>query len=215
MMAAREPHTDFCARFAKITGLGESLAQAVYEHGIATLEDAELAAYDGRLARIPGFGKRRIETVKRTLDKALGHPTPKSPLFPRPDVATLLDLDAAYRRQAERGDLPCVAPHRFNPEHHAWLPVWHTQRQGWKFTVMYSNTAQAYQLGKRRDWVIIVYEHDDEADHCTIVTEYRGTLQGRRVVRGRERECRDHYYRDNSVADEVRAWARQQKALFT
>ena len=41
----------------------------------------------------------------------------------------------------------------------------------------------------------MIYFHDD--DHVerqrTVVTETRGPLQGRRVVRGREAECRAWY----------------------
>jgi len=63
-------------------------------------------------------------------------------------------------------------------------------RDGWSFTVMYSNTELAHRLGRTRDWVII-YFHEPHAPEAqaTIVTEHQGSLRGRRVVRGREREC--------------------------
>ena len=35
--------------------------------------------------------------------------------------------------------------------------------------------------------------HDHQEYQCTVVTEFRGPLRGKRVVRGRERECRDIY----------------------
>ena len=60
---------------------------------------------------------------------------------------------------------------------------------------MYSNTARAHELGKTDDWVVIYYEQDGEEDQCTVVTETRGPLAGRRVVRGREQECREYYRR--------------------
>ena len=81
-------------------------------------------------------------------------------------------------------------PRRFNPERRAWLPVLHTERDGWSCTALYSNTARAHELGTTRDWVIVYYERDGDEDQCTVVTERHGPLAGRRVVRGREAECR-------------------------
>jgi hypothetical protein len=40
-----------------------------------------------------------------------------------------------------------------------------------------------------RDWVVVFWERDGDEDQCTVVTERRGPLRGRRVVRGREAEC--------------------------
>ena len=49
-------------------------------------------------------------------------------------------------------------------------------------------------LGRTRDWVVIYYAGGDHAEaQCTVVTETRGALRGRRVVRGREEECRALY----------------------
>jgi putative hydrolase len=61
---------------------------------------------------------------------------------------------------------------------------------------MFSNTARAHELRKTQDWVVIYYydDHQQEGQH-TLVTETHGPLQGQRVVRGREAECR-RYYRD-------------------
>ena len=39
-----------------------------------------------------------------------------------------------------------------------------------------------------RDWVVIYFERDGHEGQCTIVTEYRGPLTEKRVVRGRENE---------------------------
>lgn len=122
----------------------------------------------------------------------------------------LLDLDAEYRGLAARGELPLVAPLRFNPEGHAWLPVWHTERGGFDVTVMYSNTARAFELGKRRDWVIIVYKRGMQDDHATVVTEHQGMLEGRRVIRARERECMRHYL-GHRIRPEIRAWVHEMR----
>jgi hypothetical protein len=66
----------------------------------------------------------------------------------------------------------------------------------WHFTALFSNTATAHQLGRTRDWVVIHFYDDDHAERQrTVVTEVRGALRGRRVVRGREPECRACYER--------------------
>ena len=106
-----------------------------------------------------------------------------------PDVGTLLAIDAEYRRKAETGLLHTIAPRRFNPEHEAWLPVMHVRREGRPFTALYSNTERAHYLHRTHDWVVIFYGDGQ----CTVVTEYRGALAGRRVVRGREPECLAYY----------------------
>jgi putative hydrolase len=70
------------------------------------------------------------------------------------------------------------------------LPILHTDRDGWHFTALFSNTARAHQLGKVDDWVVI-YFHEEGGGEAqrTIVTETQGPLAGRRIVRGRERDC--------------------------
>ncbi len=110
----------------------------------------------------------------------------------RPSVEDLLDVDREYRAKAAAGRLALIAPKRLNPQGKAWLPVLHTQRGGWHFTALYSNTARAHELGRTRDWVVVYYydgEHREQ--QCTVVTETRGALAGKRVVRGREPECRE------------------------
>jgi putative hydrolase len=60
---------------------------------------------------------------------------------------------------------------------------------------LYSNTARAHQLKQTKDWVVIYfYDKEHHEGQHTVVTETRGTLIGKRVVRGRESECRDHYF---------------------
>jgi len=44
---------------------------------------------------------------------------------------------------------------------------------------LYSNTAQAHQLGRTRDWVVIYYYDDQHAEgQHTVVTETRETQPG-------------------------------------
>ena len=54
--------------------------------------------------------------------------------------------------------------------------------------------ALAHELGTTRDWVVVYFHADAGGEgQRTVVTETRGVLAGRRVVRGREDECRAHY----------------------
>jgi hypothetical protein len=111
-----------------------------------------------------------------------------------PPVEWLLDVDRAYRAGAQADTLPKIAPRRFNPDGKAWLPVLHTARGDWHFTALYSNTARAHELGRVRDWVVLYAEDKDHAERqYTVVTPSGGPLAGRRVVRGREAECRAWY----------------------
>jgi hypothetical protein len=90
--------------------------------------------------------------------------------------------------------LRTIAPKRFNPEGKAWLPVLQTERGDWHFTALYSNTAKAHELGRTRDWVVMYFYDTDHVERQrTVVTESRGPLAGRRVVRGREGECQQFY----------------------
>jgi hypothetical protein len=36
-------------------------------------------------------------------------------------------------------------------------PDFHTERNDWRFTVLFSNTAQAHQLERTRDWVVVYF----------------------------------------------------------
>jgi hypothetical protein len=105
-----------------------------------------------------------------------------------------LDVDREYREKAAAKQLRLIAPKRFNPKNEAWLPVLHTERGQWQFTALYSNTALAHSLGRTRDWVVIYFQSDSYAEgQRTIVTETQGPIKSRRVVRGRENECAEHY----------------------
>lgn len=186
--------------FQGVPGIGPQLAQRMHETlHVDTLEALETAAHDGRLEAVPGVGTRRAAAWRATLGSMLDRIRPRDhaalPAPARqPPVATLLEVDREYRRSAEAGSLPTIAPKRFNPEAKAWLPVLHTRSGDWHFTALYSNTATAHKLKRTHDWVV-VYFYDDshvEGQH-TVVTETHGPLTGRRVVRGRETECRELY----------------------
>lgn len=112
-----------------------------------------------------------------------------------PDVDVLLEIDREYREKARAGQLPKIAPRRFNADGKAWLPVLHTRFGPWHFTSLFSNTERAHELHRTYDWVVIFFsESGGEEGQATIVTERRGTLAGERVVRGREPECARYYH---------------------
>ncbi|KAA9004982.1 helix-hairpin-helix domain-containing protein [Histidinibacterium aquaticum] len=185
------------ALFRTIPGIGATLAHRIAGAGdIETLEELEMALRLGD-ARISGIGPRRRQAILASLSECLSR-FQRAPLQgqPReePPVSLLLDADALYRRKAEAGELTRIAPKRFNPEGQAWLPIMHARRGDWHLTVLFSNTARAHELNRTLDWVVIYFHRDGEPEaRRTIVTERRGPLRGRRVVRGRESECEAHY----------------------
>ncbi len=189
--------TDPAALFQAIPGIGRSLAQRIHETlHVDTLEGLEAAAHDGRLREVPRVGARRAAAIRAALTDMLDRtrPSRRRPTRPvdgdEPSVDDLLDVDREYREQAAVGSLPTIAPRRFNPEGSSWLPVLHTTRGDWHYTALFSNTAKAHELGKTHDWVVLYFYDDEHVEkQRTVVTESRGALAGRRVVRGREAEC--------------------------
>ena len=187
----------------RLPGVGAKLAHRLHDElGCMTLEELEQAAHDGRLARVEGIGAKKAETIRAALAGMLGarrrHRAPTRSLVDRPSVEALLAVDAEYRSLARRGALPTIAPRRFNPEHRRWLPVHHCARVGWLFTALFSNTKRAHDLGRTNDWVVIYYHRDRHEDQCTVVTIASGVWAGRRVVRGREDECRALFERPSA-----------------
>ncbi len=181
-----------------VPGIGPRLAWKLHhELGIDSLESLELAAYDGRLERIAGFGPKRLAGIREVLAQRLQRVRTRAstPNHEPPTVGELLDVDREYRERVDRADLPTIAPRRFNPHHTAWLPVLHTDRGGHHYTALYSNTARAHQLGRTHDWVVVYYDGGLGEGQCTVITAERGVQRGRRIVRGREEECAELYRR--------------------
>jgi len=186
--------------FRTIPGVGPELATRIHDTlHVDTLEELETAAHDGRLEGVAGLGKRKVAAIRASLAEMLDRRrlvrrAAAGPAVSLPSVAALLEVDAEYREKAEGNELPKIAPKRFNPSGEAWLPILHAARGDWHFTALFSNTARAHELEKTRDWVVIYFYDTDHVERqCTVVTETRGALAGRRVVRGREDECRRHY----------------------
>jgi hypothetical protein len=179
--------------FQSLPGVGPALARDIHDclH-VDTLEALESAAHDGSLLTVPGIGERRAAAIRAGVAAALGRGQARRRAHgPVPGVGLLLDIDAEYRDKAAAGELPRIAPRRFNPEGKAWLPILHAEKGGWHFTALFSNTARAHELGRTGDWVVIYFYDDEHREaQCTVVTETHGPMEGQRVVRGREAECR-------------------------
>jgi hypothetical protein len=182
------------ALLATVPGIGRALARRLHEElGVGSLEELEAAAHDGRLERLRGFRGKRLAGIRDALgarlDRSRSRRSAAADVEPLPAVDELLDVDREYRERAARGELPRIAPRRFNPEHEAWLPILHTARGGRHYTALYSNTARAHQLGRTRDWVVLYCDGGRGERRYTVVTGSQGPLAGRRLVRGREAEC--------------------------
>jgi len=183
--------------FQTVPGVGPELAHVIHDElHVDSLEALEIAAHDGRLMAIKGVGPRRAAAIRAGLANILGRRRISRRPAHGPGISALLSVDREYRARARAGELPKIAPRRFNPDGEKWLPILHTKRGGWQFTVLFSNTARAHQLARTKDWVVIYFYGGDhhEGQH-TVVTETRGPLHNLRVVRGREAECRTFYRR--------------------
>jgi hypothetical protein len=194
--------------FTTVPGISGKLAHRIHRQlDIDTLEDLELAAFDGRLQTVTGIGYRRASAIRDSVAAILNRSSRRRARGARrvekaqdsadstdhPPVDIILDIDTQYRKRAGAGELKTIAPRRFNPEGKSWLPIMHVEKNGWQFTALFSNTARAHDLNKTRDWVVIYYERDAAEGQCTVVTEPTGPLKGHRVVRGREKACRAYY----------------------
>ena len=104
-----------------------------------------------------------------------------------------MQVDQEYREKSQKGLLPQIAPRRFNPKGIAWLPIYHCSHGIWHYTALFSNTPMAHQMNKTNDWVVIYYDNGKREGQATVVTAYRGILEGKLIVRGRETECEAYY----------------------
>ena len=184
--------------FMTLPGIGPEFAARIHEQlGVESLLELEAALRDGRLARVPGIGRKRLQAIQETLRSRLHlpRPTPMPTLHPadEPSVEELLDVDREYRKKAAAGELRLISPRRNNPSGKAWLPVMHTQRAERHYTALYSNTARAHSLGMTHDWLIIYRDDDGGHGQWTVLTSQFRPLRGRRIIRGRESECAVFY----------------------
>jgi len=169
-----------------IPSIGPQLAHRLHEElGIESLPELELALEDGRLLGLSGFGPRRIQAIRNGLGMFMKtYRKPEGPRGTPPQNETLLALDLEYREKATNGSLHKIKPRRMNPEGATWLPIWHVDRDGYHFTLLYSNSATAHRAGKTKDWVVIFYESTSSSGQVTAITSSQGTTKGQRVIRG-------------------------------
>jgi hypothetical protein len=181
--------------FQTVPMIGPALARQIHDRlGLDTLEALEAAAYDGRLATLKGIGPRRVESLRHSLTEMLARRRPRRAPFDlqQPSVPDILAVDQGYRSNVDQ--LPTIKPRRFNPTGDARLPILHTERDGWQFTALFSNSPTAHRFGKNRDWVVIYFERlDQPEEQITVVTEHGGPLDGKRVIRGQEKACEEYY----------------------
>jgi hypothetical protein len=186
--------SDPVALLASVPGIGSTLAERIHDAlGIESLEQLELAANDGHLATVPGLGAKRLDGIRDALATRLRARRRRATSDSLPTVGEILDVDREYRARAVAGELPLIAPRRFNPAGERWLPILHTTRGDRHYTVLFSNTAAAHHFGRSRDWVVVYFDGGDGERQCTVVTATKGPLARRRIVRGRESECVAHY----------------------
>jgi putative hydrolase len=165
-----------------IPGVGERLAGLIEEY----VKSGEMELLESLRKEVKPEDLEKVRAAKKE------HPasSPEAPLIP---VSLILEIDGEYREKAAARKLKLIAPKLLNPGKKAWLPILAASRKGWKFTVMFSNTATAHKLGKTDDWVVVYYQSGKGENQCTVVTEMRGPLKGKRVIRGRESECKKFY----------------------
>ena len=190
--------------FQTLPGIGPRLAARIAgEAHLETLEDLE-AALGSDAPELRFLGPRRRGALRAVLTERLSRLRRRRPVATGaglPPVDMLLKADEIYRTRAARGELPTIAPRRFNPEGRAWLPILHAVHDDWHLTLMFSNTELAHRLGRTKDWVVIYAQKAEGPEQrCSIVTETRGELSGRRVVRGREADCLRHYQHPDAAA---------------
>ena len=194
MLERLRGESDPVALLATVPGIGKVLAERIHDDlGIDSLEELESASHDGRL--VEALGEKRLAGIRDSLAARLGRIRRGATIPPAPEspIGELLDVDREYFQKAAKGVLPKIAPRRFNPTHQAWLPVLHTQRGQRHYTALYSNTGLAHRMEKTQDWLVLYYDGGNGERQYTIVTEPKGPLKGKRVVRGREAECENYY----------------------
>lgn len=183
-----------------VPGMGAQTAGRIHDElHIDTLTALEAAASDGRLASVRGLGPRRVAALRAALAKRLDHVRGRSypaagAALSEPTAEAILAVDALYRAQAEAGRLPRLTPRRLNADGRAWLPILHTSRGDWRFTTLFANSDQARGGGRDEGWVSVVFHDSRQREgQRAVFTAMSGDLAGRRVIQGREAECRGFY----------------------
>ena len=192
----------------EIPGIGRKLVDRLHRTlEVDTLEALTAAVRDGRLDEVEGIGPDRAADIRAALrDMKKSACESRSPeTCPEPDVETILEVDREYRRMATAGALPNIpvsGPTSDGVE--VPRPILHAESGPWVFTAMYTTSARSRALGRTRDWVVVLFADDDgDQGRVTVVTERRGPLVSKRVVRGREIECVHYYARNGNESPAV------------
>ncbi|QDT02104.1 hypothetical protein K227x_04750 [Rubripirellula lacrimiformis] len=183
--------------FATLPGIGPHLSHRIHEHlHLETLAELKAAAADGRLAHVPGIGRKRIEAIRACLAHRTDQPTASVAANTTNEwisVDELLDIDREYRERANDDSLA-----KTGSVHTEKTPIVHAQRNGRHYTAMFSHTANANQQHATHDWVVVYRDDANAHGRWTIITSKFGKLKGLRIVRGREDDCQDYYRRHNA-----------------
>ena len=108
--------SDPVALLASVPGIGHTFATRIHDRlGIESLEELELAAHDGRLASLAGMGPKRLAGIRDALATRLRTRRRAARPDTLPAVTELFDVDREYNERAAAGELPTIAPRRFNP----------------------------------------------------------------------------------------------------
>lgn len=186
--------------FQSVPMIGWRLACNIHDQlNIDSLEALEEAAYDGRLMTLKGVGECRVKGIRRALAEILEKRRPRlhKVVGKLPPIMDILNVDCAYRAALDH--LPTDSHQKLETAGSLNLSILHTEHNKWRFTAICSNTPAARNYKQTRDWVAVYFEQDEQAEgQCTVVTEHRGPLKGKRVIRGREPAC-GSYYRRNST----------------
>ncbi|EAY70341.1 DNA polymerase IV (family X) [Burkholderia dolosa AU0158] len=193
---------EYASAFEAVPGIGHALALRIHERlHIDTLEELERAARSGRLETIPGVGPRRAAGIRAALGDVLSrrrrwqsHVCDAGP-GTEPPVELLLYVDRLYRSKAAAGTLPMLAPRRLSADVVVPSPVMHMTKGGWHFTALCPHPgARASDPARTADWVTLYFYDARQCEHQrTVFTGTLGSLVGKRIVRGREMECRVYY----------------------
>jgi putative hydrolase len=181
---------DPLGQLLSLPGVGVRLAERLHSRlGVSTVEELEQAVRGGRIDGL-GLKPRQLRGLLQALEARMRERRSTAGLPGEPSILLLLEVDAVFREKVEQEEESSILPRRFDPERGGWEPTYRTCREGWRFRVRFFRSALAWRLGQTRDQVVVWFENGTSSGQRTIVTETRGDLEGQRVVRGRERECR-------------------------
>jgi putative hydrolase len=210
---------DAARLFSIVPGIGRKLARRIQrELCIDSLEELERAAYDGRLAGMSNVGRRRAEAIQDSIasvmtqraKRRLRHARSSDSTAPamEPHVALILDVDEEYRAAASDGGLRTVERRRPGGWEYVSVPIIETVRGQWYFTAVYADVRTAAEPEADYARVRVSYSLDGAEGECLVTTASSGEIAGKRVVVGREVECRKHYRSQGRLPSVARPTAR-------